>query len=329
MANQVENPFADEKPQLVHLEKDESHYEICRMQMHEIEHIHRRTFFCNMVLCIVVCALAMFQQYIAGFDLLSKPFIIEDSPGMNLAGGIFQIIIAMVIILLGYLAWANFHTLNIFLVCWYFIVAFIGIYRADYISAIVGAVGIVFYVFSIREMQHEERLSQMEGYPHFQEKFDISKSDIVIQTLMAHKGERRTVSTLFTTDYSLRRKKKKMVLPEEKHHEGEKSEALAATLQQRLDEKREHAEKSAEPAEKTAPAEETAVPAEAASEMGDLTAEAAPAAETAADTAAEAAAETVAEEVVKEAAELAPAPEKPKPQPQNRPSGGKKKKRKK
>lgn len=319
MANQVENPFADEKPQLVHFEKDESHYEVCRMQMHEIEHIHRRTFFCNMVLCIVVCALSMFQQYIAGFDLLSKPFMVADAPGMNLAGGIFQIIIAMVIILIGYLAWANFHTLNIFLACWYFLVAFIGIYRADYISAVVGAVGIVFYVFSIREMHHEERLSQMEGYPDFQEKFDISKSDIVIQTLMAHKGEHRTTSTLFTTEYSLRRKKKKTGLPEEKHHEGEKSEALAETLQKRLEEKRaqESEAKTEVPAEPELPAEDAA-PEIAPADMDDL-------AET--EAVAETAAEAVAEEVTEKAAAPAPAPEKPKTQPQNRPSGGGKKKK--
>ena len=68
MAEQIRNPFEDEQPKIVHLEKDESHYEVCRMQMHEINRIHKRTFFCNMALCIVVCFLAMFQQTIAGFD---------------------------------------------------------------------------------------------------------------------------------------------------------------------------------------------------------------------------------------------------------------------
>ena len=76
-------------------------------------------------------------------------------------------------------------------------------------ATIIGIVGTVFYFFSIKEMSHEQRLSEMEGYPDFQEKFDISKSDIVIQTLLAHQGEHRTKSTLFTTDYSLRKKKKK------------------------------------------------------------------------------------------------------------------------
>ena len=58
MENKTLNPFENEKPKLVHLEKDESHYEYCRMQMHDIERTHRRTFICNLVLCIVVCFLS-------------------------------------------------------------------------------------------------------------------------------------------------------------------------------------------------------------------------------------------------------------------------------
>ena len=38
------NPFNEEAPKIVHFEKDESHYEYCRMQMHDIERVHRRTF---------------------------------------------------------------------------------------------------------------------------------------------------------------------------------------------------------------------------------------------------------------------------------------------
>jgi len=240
MANQVENPFENEKPQLVHFEKNESHYEYCRMQMHEINRVHKRTFLCNMVLCMAVCLLAVFKEYIAGFDLLSKPFAGVDNPGAILAGGIFQIIIAMFVILVGYLAWANFRTLNILLTGWYLIVAIIGIARGDYLSALIGVVGIVFYFFSLREMQHEESLSQMEGYPEFQEKFDISKSDIVIQTLLAHKGEHRTKSTLFTTDYSLRRKKKKSIpgVPDTEEPDAA-SAALAEELKKHLDETKE------------------------------------------------------------------------------------------
>ena len=211
MATQNNNPFADEAVKLVHFEKDESHYEYCRMQMHDIERTHRRTFFCNLVICIVVCFLSIFRKYIGGFDMLSTPLGLSDvrAAGAVLAGGIFVILIAMVIIVLGYLAWANFHVLNLILEVWYIIVTVIGISRLDYLSAIIGIVGTVFYFFSIKAMSHEQRLSEMEGYPDFQEKFDISKSDIVIQTLLAHQGEHRTKSTLFTTDYSLRKKKKK------------------------------------------------------------------------------------------------------------------------
>ena len=235
--------------------------------MHEINRIHKRTFFCNMGLCMLVCLLAVFQQYIAGFDLLSKPLAGFDDPGAILAGGIFQIIFAMIIILLGYLAWANFHTLNILLTAWYFIVAVIGIARGDYLSAVVGAVGIVFYYFSIRAMQHEESLSQMDGYPEFQEKFDIDKSDIVIETLLAHKGERLTKSTLFTTDYSLRRKKKKHSADPEQAEGTHASEALAEELKKHIGEaKQAHSEASHEEKE-SAPAE----PSASAEEMPELT----------------------------------------------------------
>lgn len=246
MATKASNPFENEKPQLVHLEKDQSHYEYCRMQMHDIEKVHRRSFICNLVICIVVCFLSIFQKYIGGFDMLSTPLGLTNvkAPGAILAGGIFSIVIAMVITLLGYLAWANVHSLNIILECWYVIVTLIGILRLDYLTAIVGVVGAFFYFFSLREMQHEQALSEMEGYPEFQEKFDISKSDIVIQTLLAHQGERRRVSTLFTTDYSLRKKKNQPKYykngnsvndePTEKEA-GAAGAALAEALKERLD----------------------------------------------------------------------------------------------
>ena len=78
MATQNNNPFADEAVKLVHFEKDESHYEYCRMQMHDIERTHRRTFFCNLVICIVVCFLSIFRKYIGGFDMLSTPLGLSD-----------------------------------------------------------------------------------------------------------------------------------------------------------------------------------------------------------------------------------------------------------
>jgi len=242
MENQIRNPFEDEKPQIVHFEKNESHYEYCRMQMHDIEQTHRRTFVVNFGLCIVVCFLAVFRKYIAGFGILSTQYANVQSDnkiaegGAFLAGGIFQILFGMIIIVLGYLAWANFHSLNIILETWYAAITVFGIIKGDYLSALVGIVGAVFYFFSLREMRHEQALSEMEGYPEFQEKFDISKSDIVIQTLLAHKGEQRTKSTLFTTDYSLRRKKKKSSFAAEEPADSDKGKELAAELQKRLDE---------------------------------------------------------------------------------------------
>ncbi len=236
MSEQNVNPFEEEKPKIVHLEKNDSHYEYCRMQMHDIDKVHRRTFICNLVLCILVCFFSIFRKYIAMFDLMSRPFMELPKSRAILACGIFQILFGMVIIVLGYLAWANHRTLNISLGAWYAVVTLVGGFRLDYLSALIGVVGLVFYFFSIRELRHEQALAQMEGYPEFHEKFDISKSDIVIQTLLAHQGEHRTKSTLFTTDYSLRRKKKKKsefgyTEPEEKDKAEEAGNALVETLQ--------------------------------------------------------------------------------------------------
>lgn len=259
MANRNTNLFDEEQPKLVHFEKDESHYEYCRMQMHDIEHVHRRTFIANMIICILVCALSVFKIYVGGFGILSMPFADLDGPEAILTGGIFQILFSMIIMIIGYLAWANFHSLNIILEMWYVIVTLIGIFKLDYISALVGIIGAVFYFFSFREMQHEQALSEMEGYPDFTEKFDISKSDIVLQTLLAHQGERRTKSTLFTTDYSLRRMKKKKqdsfgAEPEEK----DAGAALAEELQKHLKDAKAHQQEKAKAAEPVQLEKETA-----------------------------------------------------------------------
>lgn len=272
MSEQNVNPFEEEKPKIVHLEKNDSHYEYCRMQMHDIDKVHRRTFICNLVLCILVCFFSIFRKYIAMFDLMSRPFMELPKSRAILACGIFQILFGMVIIVLGYLAWANYRTLNIILGAWYAMVTLVGVFRLDYLSALIGVVGLVFYFFSIRELRHEQALAQMEGYPEFHEKFDISKSDIVIQTLLAHQGEHRTKSTLFTTDYSLRRKKKKksefgFSEPEEKNKAEEAGNALVETLQKHLKEVRKE-ETAADEAPAKA-AEETA------SEMTDVLTEAA------------------------------------------------------
>ena len=232
--NNMQNPFADEKPQIVHFEKDQSHYEYCRVKMHEIERAHCRTFVGNLILCILVCVLGIFQQYIGGFCLVAKPDHWTHSAFFAL--GVFQIVTAFIVIILGYLAWANIGSLNIILAAWYLIVTIIGIYRSDYLTAVVGVVGVVLYVFAMRAMSEEQRLSEMEGYPNFVEKFDVAQSDIVIQTLLAHKGEKRTKSTLFTTDYSLRRKKKKNELfPVQEKQPESGAESLAVELQKRLD----------------------------------------------------------------------------------------------
>ena len=286
MSERNVNPFEEEKPKIVHLEKSDSHYEYCRMQMHDIDKVHRRTFFCNLVLCIIVCFFSIFKKYIAMFDLLSRPYLTLDKPEAILTGGIFQILFGMAIIVLGYLAWANYRTLNIILGAWYAMVTLIGVFRLDYLSALIGVVGVVFYYFSIRELRHEQALAQMEGYPEFHEKFDISKSDIVIQTLLAHQGERRTKSTLFTTDYSLRRKKKKKTEfgytePEEKDKAEEAGNALVESLQKHLNEARSTEKPAAEAKAEAASAEPETVSAEPEQTPAEAVSETAEAAESA------------------------------------------------
>ena len=286
-ANRNAAPFTDEKPQLVHFEKDESHYEYCRMQMHDIDKIHRRTFLCNTSICILVCFLAIFRFYVAGFDLFSHALATADRggstpAGATLAAGMFEILVALAVIILGYLAWANFRILNLFLGLWYATVTITGIVRLDIASALIGVIGVVFYFFSFRAMAREQALSEMPGYPNFQEKFDISKSDIVIQTLLAHQGEHRTKSTLFTTDYSLRRKKKKSAAKAE--GEPDALHALADELQKHIDKARD-AKQTPDPAEESpAEGDVTAPEGDAAENAAAESAENAPA-ETASGTA--------------------------------------------
>lgn len=319
------NPFEDETPQLVHLEKDQSHYEYCRMQMHDIEHVHRRTFFCNLGLCIFVCLLAVFHVYIGGFDLLSGHGIDTSRAAAVITVGIFQIVVAMIIIVLGYLAWANYRILNIILEMWYVIVTVIGIVRLDYMTGLVGAVGIVFYYFSFRELRKEESLAQMEGYPEFHEKLDISKSDYVVQTLLAHKGEhlvKKKKSSVFSTDYSLRKAKKRK---ETDADSGTAGAELAATLQKRINEvQNAQSSTAAENPEPVTEQTAEAKPEPAAKNMQELEAEPFTDADTIMAEAEAKAKEILAEAVAKaqamktEAPSETPAPKK---------SGGKKKRR--
>ncbi len=233
------NPFNEEAPKIVHFEKDESHYEYCRMQMHDIERVHRRTFIANMAICIFVCFLAVFRQSVQCFALFSTPFAVLNESSAALAGGIFQILVAMAIIVVGYLAWANFHTLNILLAAWYAFVVILAVMKVDYLSAIIGVVGFAFYFFSIQAMRREGALAQMEGYPNFHEKFDIEKSDIVVQTLLAHKGEKRERPSFFNTTTSLRKKKKKApTLFDTPDFNEEPTNALADSLSKQLAEKK-------------------------------------------------------------------------------------------
>ena len=323
--NQNQNPFfEDEKPKIVHLDKNESHYEMCRMQMHEIEHTHRRTFIANMILSIIVCFLSIFHVNIQCFSLLSAPFAVEDSPGMNLAGGIFQIIVAMIIIIAGYLAWANFHSLNLLLETWYAFVVILGVFRLDVISAVIGVVGFAFYLFSIQAMRREESLSQIEGYPDFREKFDIDKSDIVIQTLLAHKGEKREKVSFFSGGRSLRRAQ---FMAYADTQDNSASDVLADELSKVLTEKK-MADTEEQELETVEITEDTAEQAMTSLEdaMAADTAELAEAAEATVEEAAEA----VTEEI-KEAAEELPkaAPEKKAPAAQKKTSNPNKNKKKK
>lgn len=275
-----QNPFGDSAPKIVHMEKNESHYECCRMQMHEIEHTHRRTFIANLFLCLLVSFLSVFSVYVKGFSFFSVMFIGVDRMSVTnarLGGGIFQIVAAMIIIIIGYFAWANFRSLNIILMVWYGLVTAFGIFGGDYISAVIGVIGLSFYIISMQALRREGALEQMEGYPEFREKFDINKSDYVLQTLLAHRGEHHERPSFFTGKTSLRKKKKKQLSEEEDAMRAEmKTDALAAELAKQI-----AATKDAEAAERAvkevelltkdqlAPAKSSDTPAE----MQDVTTE--------------------------------------------------------
>ncbi len=225
------NPFAEEQANIVHLEKNQSHYEYCRMQMHDIEAAYRRTFIGNTALCIFIALLSVFQIYIQIFGALSMPFVGMEGPGAMLGGGIFQIIFALIIATLGYFAWANAHTLNVILTVFYGVVAFLGVIKLDYWSAILGVVGLWLYIYSMGSMQKEGALSEMEGYPDFRDKFDISTSDIVVQTLMAHRGEHKKYTK--TTPRSLRKRRKNTTEEPSGAAAAELAEQIAESLKQK------------------------------------------------------------------------------------------------
>ncbi len=237
------SPWQDEKPTIVHLEKNESHYEFCRMQMHDLEKVYRRAFVANAVLCIIVCFLAIFSIYIQCFNVLSTPFAVMDSPGATISGGIFQITVAMFIVVMGYLAWANFRFVNIALTIFYGLVTVLGIYHLDYFSGIIGVIGLWFYIFALQGMQKESHLAEMEGYPDFHEKFDVSTSDIVIQTLMAHRGERsRRSGGVFQNSRSLRKRKKRSEPAPNDENQPSSAEALAKQLASHKQDRQESAQ---------------------------------------------------------------------------------------
>ncbi len=223
--------WQEEQPKIVHLEKNQSHYEYCRMQMHDIQKAYRLTFIGNTALCIFISLLAVFQVYIQIFGFFSMPFADMEGPGAVLGGGILQIVFALVILVLGYLAWANVHTLNVILTVFYGVVAFMGIIRLDYWSAILGVIGLWLYIYSMRSMQKEGALSELEGYPEFRDRFDISTSDIVVQTLMAHRGERRSGGR-FNNNRSLRKRRKQTEEPA-----GDSAAALAEQIAESLKQK--------------------------------------------------------------------------------------------
>lgn len=225
------NPFAQEQAKIVHLEKNCSHYEYCRMQMHDIEAAYRRTFIGNTVLCIFIALLSVFQIYIQIFGALSMPFVGMEGPGAMLGGGIFQIIFALIIAALGYLAWANVHTLNVILTVFYGVVALMGVIKLDYCSAILGVVGLWLYIYSMGSMQKEGALAEMEGYPDFRDRFDISTSDIVVQTLMAHRGEHKKYAK--STPRSLRKRKKQMTDAPTEDAAAQLAEQIAKSAKQR------------------------------------------------------------------------------------------------
>ncbi|WP_281527432.1 hypothetical protein [Ruminococcus champanellensis] len=159
------------------LEKDYSYFDSCRETMAEIEKTNRSAFFYTCFACFIIAFTAMFKQRFQIFSSLGYALGEPDSFAVIFCGGAMQIFLAILVVIVGYLAWANFHKLNIALFALYAAMCLLGVYHVDLPSLGLGLLGAAMYIRAMLTLPEEERLSKLEGYPYFNERLELSKQD--------------------------------------------------------------------------------------------------------------------------------------------------------
>ena len=159
------------------LEKDYSYFDSCRETMAEIEKTNRAAFFYTCFACFIIAFTAMFKQRFQIFSSLGYALGEPDSFAVIFCGGAMQIFLAILVVIVGYLAWANFHKLNIALFALYAAMCLLGVYHVDLPSMGLGLLGAAMYIRAMLTLPEEERLSKLEGYPYFNERLELSKQD--------------------------------------------------------------------------------------------------------------------------------------------------------
>lgn len=159
------------------LEKDYSYFDSCREAMADIEKINRAAFYYTCLACFIIAFCAMFKQRFQIFSSLGYAMGEPDSFAVIFCGGIMQVFLALVVVVVGYLAWANFHKLNIALFALYAAMCLLGLYHMDIPSLGIGLLGTAMYIRAMLTLPEEERLSKLEGYPYFNERLELSRQD--------------------------------------------------------------------------------------------------------------------------------------------------------
>lgn len=161
------------------LKKDYSYFGHCKSLMRQIELDYRIAFFYTLFVSFIVCFTAMFKKRYQVFSCFAYMFGEPDDFVAIFCGGLSQILISLIVIIIGYMAWAHVRRCNLALFLFYTLMAVLGVIRADWPSALLGLGGVLFYLRALFSMVQDERICTLEGYPYFNERFELSKEDFV------------------------------------------------------------------------------------------------------------------------------------------------------
>lgn len=177
------------------LEKDYSYFDSCKTLMKEIERDYRFAFFYTVFVAFVVCCGAPMKVRFQVFSCIGYGLGEPDNAVSILAGGFGQIVLAFVAVLVGYFAWANFRRLNLLMFALYGTMSILALIHADVPSMILGIPGAAMYIRALFAVVQDERICKLEGYPYFNERFELSKQDFEKPPL--HPDEPEKVDTWY------------------------------------------------------------------------------------------------------------------------------------